>query len=232
MPVGTRIQIRRDTAANWSSTNPTLAAGEMGYDTTNGVLKVGDGATTWNSLSVASDNGMIIPQLPYVSTYYYLPSYNLGTRTAPTNTTSYFPFYVQKGATFDRIACATGGGFSGTAVVRLGIYNNDPTTMKPSTVVLDAGTVSCTAATTLYTITISQALNTGLYWLAANMQTAATTSAFLSANTSQNVYNWGIGDATNYWLCYNEASITGAFATAGTVSPSSSPGPLVRLRAQ
>jgi hypothetical protein len=46
-----KIQFRRDTSSNWSSVNPTLAAGEMGYDTTNDILKIGDGSTAWNSLT-------------------------------------------------------------------------------------------------------------------------------------------------------------------------------------
>ncbi len=45
-----KIQIRRDTTANWSSGNPALAAGEIGYDTTLGQVKVGDGSTAWNTL--------------------------------------------------------------------------------------------------------------------------------------------------------------------------------------
>jgi hypothetical protein len=44
------IQIRRDTAADWASVNPTLAQGEMGYETDTGFLKFGDGTTAWNSL--------------------------------------------------------------------------------------------------------------------------------------------------------------------------------------
>lgn len=47
----TTIQIRRDTAANWASVNPVLAAGEMGYDSTNHLIKIGDGTTAWNSLT-------------------------------------------------------------------------------------------------------------------------------------------------------------------------------------
>lgn len=46
----TTIQLRRDTAANWSSNNPVLAQGEAGYDTTNKLLKIGDGSTAWNDL--------------------------------------------------------------------------------------------------------------------------------------------------------------------------------------
>lgn len=45
------MQQRRDTAANWVSNNPTLAAGELGFETDTGAYKLGDGATAWNSLS-------------------------------------------------------------------------------------------------------------------------------------------------------------------------------------
>ena len=51
MPNYVYIKIRRDTALNWSSNNPTLKLGEIGYDMTNKRLKVGDGTTSWNSLS-------------------------------------------------------------------------------------------------------------------------------------------------------------------------------------
>ena len=43
-------QQRRDTAANWTSQNPTLLAGEIGYETDTGYIKVGDGSTAWTSL--------------------------------------------------------------------------------------------------------------------------------------------------------------------------------------
>lgn len=45
------IQIRRDTAANWTSVNPILAQGEMGYETDDKKIKFGDGVTAWNSLA-------------------------------------------------------------------------------------------------------------------------------------------------------------------------------------
>jgi hypothetical protein len=50
MAVVTQIQLRRGTAAQWTSTNPTLAAGEQGYETDTGKMKIGDGSTAWNSL--------------------------------------------------------------------------------------------------------------------------------------------------------------------------------------
>lgn len=54
MPAQTVIQIRRDTAANWTSTNPTLASGEIGFETDTNQLKVGSGSTAWTSLAYAS----------------------------------------------------------------------------------------------------------------------------------------------------------------------------------
>jgi len=42
---------RRDTAANWTSANPTLLAGELGYESDTGKWKVGDGTTAWTSLA-------------------------------------------------------------------------------------------------------------------------------------------------------------------------------------
>lgn len=52
MAVITQIQFRRGTAAQWSSTNPVLAAGELGYETDTGNFKIGNGTTAWNSLPV------------------------------------------------------------------------------------------------------------------------------------------------------------------------------------
>ena len=45
-----QIQLRRDTASNWTGTNPVLAIGEPGVETDTLKVKVGDGSTAWNSL--------------------------------------------------------------------------------------------------------------------------------------------------------------------------------------
>jgi len=54
MPRKTRIQLRRDTASNWSSVNPTLSSGEIGYETDTNYIKIGDGSTAWNTLKYAT----------------------------------------------------------------------------------------------------------------------------------------------------------------------------------
>ena len=51
-----RIQFRRGTAAEWAAANPTLGAGEAGYETDTAKFKLGTGNTVWNSLSYAGVN--------------------------------------------------------------------------------------------------------------------------------------------------------------------------------
>ena len=48
--MATKLQIRRDTASNWTSANPTLSAGELGFETDTSKLKIGNGSTAWTSL--------------------------------------------------------------------------------------------------------------------------------------------------------------------------------------
>ena len=57
MPAQTVIKIRRDTSTNWDSVNPTLAAGEIAFETDTNKIKVGDGSTVWASLDYASGAG-------------------------------------------------------------------------------------------------------------------------------------------------------------------------------
>ena len=44
------IQIRRDTAENWTGANPTLAQGELGVETDTLKMKIGDAVTAWVDL--------------------------------------------------------------------------------------------------------------------------------------------------------------------------------------
>lgn len=46
-----RIQLRRDTAARWTSINPILQEGEFGLETDTKKAKMGDGVKKWTELS-------------------------------------------------------------------------------------------------------------------------------------------------------------------------------------
>jgi len=54
--MSTKIQLRRDTSANWTSANPTLFSGEIGFETNTGKFKIGNGSTVWSSLDYFLDS--------------------------------------------------------------------------------------------------------------------------------------------------------------------------------
>lgn len=49
----TKIQVRRGTASEWTSSDPTLSAGEIGFETDTGLFKIGDGTIAWTALGYA-----------------------------------------------------------------------------------------------------------------------------------------------------------------------------------
>jgi len=159
-------------------------------------------------------NTVVSAAMPLTSAQYYRPNGTYSNATPLLSRTYYFPIIVPSSGTIDRLGVATHSTFSGTGVVRIGIYNVDGQGL-PSTVLLDAGTVSCTAASTAYTITTAQAMTPGLYYLAVNSQTAATTNTFVSQNglftPAMPMTSATTGSIT---MCYSQDSVTGAFATA------------------
>jgi hypothetical protein len=48
--MASKIQLRRDTAANWTSINPILSQGEPGYEIDSRKIKYGNGSSVWNDL--------------------------------------------------------------------------------------------------------------------------------------------------------------------------------------
>jgi hypothetical protein len=63
MAVQTQFQVRRGSASQWTSANPTLAAGEFGFESDTGKFKIGTGSTAWASLAYASLTSSDIPEL-------------------------------------------------------------------------------------------------------------------------------------------------------------------------
>ena len=51
------VQLKRGTAAAWTSKNPVLKAGEPGLETDTKKLKFGDGATAWTALEYFAGDG-------------------------------------------------------------------------------------------------------------------------------------------------------------------------------
>src|SRR5271165_3604426 len=52
-----QIEWRNGTASSWTSTNPILSQGEKGVETDTGQFKIGNGTSTWTSLSYNGTTG-------------------------------------------------------------------------------------------------------------------------------------------------------------------------------
>lgn len=84
----------------------------------------------------------------------------------PTSGRAYYtPLILPRRTTFDRIAVNHVATTSATGTVELGVYSNSGDGV--GSLLWSAGTVSTTSAAAFKTITISQTLDAGIYWVAA-----------------------------------------------------------------
>jgi hypothetical protein len=98
------IQLRRGTAAFWTSTNPVLSQGEIGIETDTGLEKRGDGTTAWTSLGYFDKDNVGLSQVDnakqqvwhgFPTPYVVILSYDPVTRQATlTPTGSTFDIWV------------------------------------------------------------------------------------------------------------------------------------------
>lgn len=64
-----RIQMRRGTSSEWNDADPILNEGELGYNSTLGQLKVGDGSTIWSELTYLATDAELVTSLEgYIET--------------------------------------------------------------------------------------------------------------------------------------------------------------------
>ena len=206
----------------------------LALGTASQVLRVNSGATApeWATVAAA-----LAPRLIPLETGEYIRQSISAAATAQTVTedqTIYIPVFLPT-FTADRIVCRTSASHSGTSTVRLGIYNADATTRKPSTVLLDAGTVACNATSTNFLITINQAITAGYYYLAFNAQTITGTPSFFCSTSPlfapiSAERDGSFGEGSNAIHGFRQKSVTGAFATANPAGGGVSILPLVGLR--
>lgn len=148
--------------------------------------------------------------------YYGAPAATLGTSTAMTqDLLTATPFWLPKATTFDRIAAEVTVAATGSTV-RLGIYDTDADDARPGSLVLDAGTIDG-ASTGVMEVTISEALDAGLYWLAAVSQGGAPTVRIVSTVASP----WtptvlALGTLRSG---FQQSGVTGALPASFTATP-------------
>jgi len=54
--MATKIQVRRDSSADWTTINPVLSEGEIGFETNTGKFKIGNGSSLWSALDYFLDS--------------------------------------------------------------------------------------------------------------------------------------------------------------------------------
>lgn len=117
MPI--KIQIRRDTLANWNSNNPILASGEIVFVSDNNQLKVGDGASNFVNLpyletsTINTKTDSYTLALADANEVIEMNSASPNNLTVPLNSTAAFPIgttidVIQYGAGQTTIVAASG----------------------------------------------------------------------------------------------------------------------------
>lgn len=110
MAVQTQIQVRRGTAATWTSANPTLTAGELGFETDTGKYKIGNGVTAWAALAYAL-NGAAVTTSP-LSQFASTTSAQLAGVISDETGTGSLVFNTSPSLTTPTIGVATGTSFN------------------------------------------------------------------------------------------------------------------------
>jgi hypothetical protein len=168
----------------------------------------------------------------YVSGNYY----GIGFATGITTTASsgngnlrLSQWVVTDSITVTRLAMSFTVAGDANSVYRIGIFNHDAATGKPSTLVLDAGTISTgtgnagTVATGgtpgIYELTVSQALTPGWYWVGAVIQGVSVTQPTVSIQNG--IPFFGPLGTSPIVSQPNHAAVTGVTGALGNLSAGS-----------
>lgn len=167
--------------------------------------------------------------------FYPSPRRVLTTTALPLNELRAVPYRLEMATSFDRIAVEISTAAAGSAV-RLGIYADNGRAY-PGALVLDAGSVAADTVG-IKALIIAQALNPGVYWIAAVAQTAGcSVRSYVEGDipAAGLVAFDTIGNAPfSAPSCYTQAGVTAALPatfSATTAPAGSNAAPYVGLRA-
>jgi cytoskeletal protein CcmA (bactofilin family) len=189
------IQVRRGTAAEWTSANPVLAQGEIGFVTDENKFKVGNGSSAWSSL-------------PYLQADAYIDSVVLGTDTTG-------DYVAQVTSSGDGISI-TGSGESASVV----ISNTGVVSLTGTANEIDVS--ASTGAVTLSLPAIINADTTGNAATASALATARTIS--LGGDLSGSASFDGTSNITINATVDSQSSVNSITGTANEIEVSASVG--------
>jgi len=135
------------------------------------------------------------------------------------------PFFCPDTSTFTKIGVEINGSGTASSVARLGIY--DDLNSKPDTLLLDAGTVDITS-TGYKEITINQAVQFGMVWLAVVPQNVSGNPRFVQSDELSVPIRYSSPPTlqSNRW-CFEQSGVTGALPATATATLSTNRAPVV-----
>jgi hypothetical protein len=171
----------------------------------------------------------------YLSGYYYgqIPFVSQSTATFTQNRLYFIPMWINISKAFDLIGLNVTV-LQASTTMRLGIFKSDGTNNLPKTLQLDAGTID-SSTTGMKTISISQTLTPGLWYLGAVWQGGSVSPTVNSNSPSYSLNMPFMGNSTGTgntaYTGYYTDSVTGAFASTYTITGQNPSTPQVVLRA-
>ena len=205
-----KIILRRDTAANWTSANPTLSGGEVGIETDTLKMKLGNGSTAWNSLG-----------------YYAPPTLDeVGDVTITSASSGQFLKWNGSAWVNDTIDLGTdtAGGYVASLVAGTGVTlsNNSGETATPTIAIGQA--VGTTSDVTFKDVTVSGNLTVSGTTTTLNTETLTVNDNIIVLNNNASgapSENAGIeverGSSTNVQIRWNETTDVWEATVDGTV---------------
>jgi len=168
------------TGAYWTATNPILDYGEIGVELETNMIKVGDGATAWNSLGWSNGDDFTLFMVPGTispadaTTYYFGQSSNVPTTTNTGNDNAVgFAFKV-----IGAIITTSNNTVQGTSESSTLSLRNNTTATSTS---MGSFTTNSTSSGTVYTVLSNLNINVGasdeiaMQWLTPTWVTNPTT---------------------------------------------------------
>jgi hypothetical protein len=189
-----RIQLRRDTASNWSTNNPVLRPGEVGVETDTLKFKVGPSVTApaigtaWNSITAYAN---VVPSSLNQTLTDYIQFGDIGTESGPVGLNADLNAIIPGSSII--FEGATDNAFETTLVV------TDPTADRTITLPNASGTIALTTdIPTLNTDSVSE----------------GTTNKYFTDERAQDAMDLALTAGTNIVKTYNDIANTLTIATS------------------